>query len=428
MKDWHQYIVGCAIGNMMEWYDFILYGFFSSIIASLFFPHHDKFTGLLLTFTVFASGCFIRPFASLVFGHIGDTLGRKLAIIITIFFITLSTTAMGLLPTYETAGILAPILLVICRLLQGVAVSGEEMGVAVLLSETAKDNEQAFVGSVVIGTVNVGLFLGALSALAIFHFFKGAALMQYGWRIPFLASSILGVIALWARLKAIESPVFKSMSEKKQVLKSPVSYVLRYHVPQIIRGVCISAIFGVTAYLFAVYLPAYYVHDLGFAQSTSLKFSTISLFIMAIIIPLLGWYADKVGARRMMVVGCVGCVLFAYPVFSLLVKHSILSAVFADAMLMGCLACISASFLPQLMSLFPSNVKYSGVCIAYNIGMTLFGSTAPIIALQMQHTFHSRIAPFGYLIVVAVIAMLGVLVSDIKWHRLGFHQHIMVQQ
>lgn len=408
MTSWKKYIFGCAVGNILEWYDFILYGFFASTLSKLFFPAQDHFIALLLTFTVFASGCLIRPLSGVVFGYIGDKFGRKKALVYSIALITIATTCMGALPTYATVGVLAPLLLVVCRLLQGVAVSGEEIGAAIMLAENASPKQQNFVGSIILSSVYLGLFLGAATALVMHLFTSPEFMMTWGWRIPFLSTSALGLLALKIRLSAFDSREFSCLVEQKQVVKNPTAQVFKCQGGALLRTVGISSILAVTIYLFAVYLPSYYTSVAGFSSTQSLSVSCAFLFVVSILVLVLGHLADKyIGSETTFSIGAVGLIFTSYPIFWLLAQGDIVFAIIAQGILMIFLGFIAASVLAIILSMFSTQVRYSGSCIGFNLSMTLFGSTAPIIALTLEKFFNNPIAPCLYLSAAGILSLLA---------------------
>jgi MHS family proline/betaine transporter-like MFS transporter len=412
-----RFIFGCAIGNMLEWYDFILYGFFSPVLATLFFPHQDPYVSLLLTFTVFASACVVRPFSGVVFGLIGDTLGRKKALLWSVALVTLATTAMGCLPTYATVGVYAPLFLVVCRLFQGIAVSGEEVGAAILLAETATRARQGLMGSIILASVYLGLFFGALSALVITVLLTKTSLYAWGWRLPFLFSAVFGVFALKIRLAAIESPMFEHIKHAHTIKPAPIRFLFQKYKSHLVFSVLIVAAYAAVIYLFAVYLPSYYVLSLGFSSKLSLILSAASLFLAAVLSPLCGLLADRIGAYTMMFIACVGLALFAYPMFSMLAQVTLVKAILANLGLVLLLSLFAGAVFPLILYLFPTEIRYSGSCIGFNISMSVFGSTAPMITLSLQKYLHSTQAPFLYLLLIAGVSFFALLLRRDSWKK-----------
>lgn len=414
IASWKKYIIGCAVGNFLEWYDFILYGFFAPVFAHLFFPTKSHYISLLLTFAVFASGCLVRPFSGVLFGHIGDKLGRKKALIYSIILITISTTLMGVLPTYQTAGILAPTLLVFCRLIQGVAVSAEEVGAAILLIENAPKQQKTFMGSIVLSSVYIGLFFGALTALVVFTLCTDNFLYAWGWRIPFLLASVLGIFALKIRVKAFDSREYLQAKQENATFELPVKIMFkRYFIP-FIKAIGASTVLAVAIYIFAVYLPSYYIELANFNVINSLEISVVFLFAIALLVLLIGLWGDKIGAKKLMLVGCVGLLFTSYPIFWLLAQQVLWMAILAEFVLVFFLSFVAGCVLSIVIMLFPVNVRYSGACISFNISMTLFGSTAPMIILTLHTFFKSPVAPCLYLAGAALLSIVALTWGDIK--------------
>lgn len=404
---WKKYIIGCAVGNFLEWYDFILYGFFAPVFSRLFFPTENHYTSLLLTFAVFASACIVRPFSGLLFGYIGDRYGRKRALVYSILLITLSTTLMGTLPTYETAGVLAPTLLVFCRLLQGFAVSAEEVGAAILLIENAPEKQKTFMGGIVLSSVYVGLFLGALTALIVFTLCSDEFLHSWGWRIPFLCASVLGILALKIRLQAFDSREFLQLKQADKVIKTPIRTMFKTHSDAFIRAIGVCTSLAVAIYIYAVYLPTYYTELAGFNVIQSLIVSVVFLFIISGVVLYTGYLGDKVGAKKIMLIGCVGLLITSYPIFWLLAQKIFWMAVLAQFILMLFLALIAGCVLTLTVMLFPTGIRYSGACTSFNISMTIFGSTAPVVILTLQNFLNNPVSPFIYLAAAALISILA---------------------
>ena len=405
MNEWRKFILGCTVGNMLEWYDFILYGYFAHIFSVLFFPSSSEFLSLFLAYAVFAIGCVMRPVGSAFFGHIGDKLGRKKALMITIILISLATISMGLLPTYAEVGVAAPILLTMCRLLQGMAVSGEEVGAAVFLTENAPLGRQGLAGAIILSSVYTGLLLGAIVVFIVIYSFSHEALLSYAWRIPFLCSSVFGVIAFYIRMSDVESPKFIQHSEKLHSL--PFVQVVRHHLMAVVGTVALSAILAVSIYLFVVYLPTFFTMTLYLSLQQALLVSVVALFVMSILVLFVGLFADRVGTRNVFAVGCLGFIAMAYPIFLLLSYKTFWGVFFAETLLIACLALIAGSIFPLLINNFPVDVCYTGVGLGFNIGMTVFGSTTPLIVMSLIQYTGSSTSPFWYLFFSAIVSFIA---------------------
>lgn len=407
MPNWRRFILGCTLGNVLEWYDFILYGFFATILSQQFFPMHNHFISMLIVFSVFASGCVMRPLGSLLFGHLGDRYGRKWSLMITIVLITVATTCMGLLPSYQHAGIWAPILLTICRLTQGLAVSGEEVGAAIFLIENAPKREQCFAGSIILGSVYAGLLLGAVTAFLVTLVFSKSAVAAWAWRIPFLLAFIYGVIAFYLRLRDVESPLFLLTEAEERARHAPIKVIFSSYKKDVVAAMLLCFVFAVAIYLFAVYLPSFFNGAAGYNRRAALLMTCLSFLAIAILVPLVGKLADRVGARQLYGLGCLGFLVMAYPIFYLLSLHTLKSILVAEVMLCVLLALVAGSVFPLLIKNFPVNVCYTGVGIAFNLAMTVFGSIAPIVAITLVNYTGSSTAPCWYLLISAAVSLIA---------------------
>ena len=271
MNNWKKYILGCTAGNILQLYDFIIYGYFAHIISVLFFPLKNEFISLLLTLAVFSSGSLVRPFSSLILGHLGDKYGRRVSLIISIGLMTVATALMGLIPTYSTIGILAPILLLICRILQSLAMSSEEVGAAIFLMENAPYNQRAYACSLILGSVFIGLLAGSLISIVITYWLTTADLYQWGWRLPFIFSAFFGFIALTIRIKQPESAEFATYKNNSNCQTYSTLKYIQVYSKSIIKIALISSLMGTSVYMLAVYIPSF------LNSKTSLKLSSVMM-------------------------------------------------------------------------------------------------------------------------------------------------------
>ena len=405
--DRFKFIITTVSGNVMEWYDFALYGYFATVIAKLFFPSHDEFFSLLMTFGAFASGFIARPLGGVIFGHIGDRYGRRVSLLISISLIVLPTALIGLLPTYDTIGIAAPILLTVFRLLQGIAVSGELTGSGIFLLECSTDGRKGFYGSIVMCSTYLGLLIGAAVSVIISLFYNDTELLGYAWRIPFIISFFFGLCAIFLRVKCQESPVFKMICLQNKIIKMPIIKVCKQYASSICLIGTLSGVLAVAIYLLIGYFPAYFIANLHMTLNQSMVVSFVGLFILTVCVPLVGSLVDKVGPYKVFSVGA-GCFLAgSYVIFELLVRGSFISALACVMLTAILLSPIAASILPIITSVFPANVRCSGVSVGYNISMSLFGGTTPLIAMMSCQYFGADTAPAGYLTVSAFLSLLA---------------------
>lgn len=389
----------------MEFFDFIIYVYLSNYITKNFFPVGDRFIATTLMFSVFASGYLTRPFGAMFFGYIGDRFGRKIALIQSIILITTATACIGLLPTYETLGILAPILLVACRLLQGFAVSGEQSGAAVYLAETLNPNRIGFIGSMVLGSSYFGVLLGSLTCLLVSSYFSDQAMADFGWRLPFLLSIIFGTVSLYFRTKSAESIEFTETKLKKLLSYTPVKDTFRKHWLDLVLMILLVMGLAVPIYMYTVYVPNYISEILGFGPQKSLIFSTGGLLFLSCFVPTVGHMADKIGNEKLLLFGLSLSIFFGYPVFSLLSSGSV-ACVILGQFCMGVIAStIAAPIFGVLVKIFPIHLRYTGVSFVFNTSMAIFGSTVPIVSITWIEFFKNNAIPGIYLSLSGIIGI-----------------------
>ncbi|HWJ78750.1 MAG TPA: MFS transporter [Niallia sp.] len=408
-KDLKQILVGSAFGNMIEWFDYASYGYLATIIAAVFFSQEDKTAALLSTFAIFAISFLIRPIGGLVWGHYGDRIGRRKVLILTMCLMSISTFAIGLIPSYATIGIFAPILLLLCRMVQGFSASGEYAGSSLMIAEHAPKKKRGLLVSLVPASTAAGMLLGAIFAATLEYTLTEEALISWGWRIPFLMSLPLGIIGLVTRLKMEDSPIFtklvEAQSKTKQVgimegiQKNRKSIFLAFGV------ICLNA---VGFYIILSYMPTYLTTVLDFDSLKSTLTTTFTLFAYVIMLPLVGILTDRVGRKPVLIAACILFILFTYPIFTLMSMGSgftVISMILLGAIL-ACNDGVLATFLSEI---FPTNARYSGFALSFNAGNAIFGGTAPYVATFLIAFTGSNFAPAFYLIFAAVIALIALM-------------------
>ncbi len=401
-------VLATVIGNVMEWYDFALYGYFATVLGGLFFPSSEPSFSLLLTFSTFAVGIFARFFGSIWFGYFGDRYGRRVSLLLSVLLISLSTVSMGLLPTYATIGIWAPILLIVCRLIQGLAVSGELTTAGIYLIESSRHSRQGFHGSVVMCSTYIGLLLGALACTLVMSIFNTHDIEAFAWRIPFLCSLFLGTIALFLRLKSQDSPVFKSLLRQNEQSSKPVLVVFKSFLPRLLLIAAMSSILAVAIYLLIGYFPSYFMLYLGMTSAQAMMIIMCGLLSLTVLVPLLGFMSDRVGYYKLYGIGCLLFIVFVYGFLNRLHDSGLYQVLLSTMLLTIPLAFIAASIMPIIINLFPGYVRCTGVAIGYGSGMAVFGGTAPFVALYGAHYFEISLVPMIYLITTASISLVSV--------------------
>jgi MHS family proline/betaine transporter-like MFS transporter len=400
-------IAASAIGNFVEWFDFAVYGFLAVTIASLFFPPGNPTLALLQTFAVFAVSFALRPLGGIVFGILGDRIGRKRVLSITVLMMAGATTLIGLLPTYASIGLLAPLLLAVARCLQGFSAGGEYAGACAFVMEHAPTEQKARYGSF----VPVSTFLAFASAAGLVfgldQLISSEQMQAWGWRLPFLIAAPLGLVGLYMRLRLDESPAFKAMASEPAPEHSPLKETLRLHGATI---ACLGAFISATAlsfYMFTTYLTTYMQVVGGATRPTALLASLMALIFAGLLCPFIGRYSDYVGRRRTILTAGVALIVAVYPAFTLATSGALLpSALGAMLLAVGAVICgvVTAVLLSEQ---FPTRVRYTASAFTYNLAYTLFGGTAPLVATWLIEQTGDRMAPAYYLIVIALIALAG---------------------
>ena len=384
-------LLASLVGSAIEWFDFFLYGTAAGLVFNkLFFPAADPLVSLLLAYLSFALPFFIRPVGGIVFAHIGDRIGRKKTLILTLTLMGVGTTLIGLLPTYGMVGIVAPILLVVLRLVQGLGIGGEWGGAVLLAFEFAPHERKGFFASIPQAGPPIGMLLSALCVGGA-SLLSDSAFMSWGWRVPFVLSSGLVVLGLWIRNGIDETPAFKSVKAAGQIVRYPALELLRDHRYRVFTAILVK--FGETSsfYVFAVFLVSYGTKELGYAREVTLLAVAAGAFVAAIMIPLCGVLADRFGRRPIFVLGSLGLILFAAPYFWLLSQRSLPMLMTATILAIGLVwPFVTATLSTLLAETFPAEVRYSGISFGYQIGAAPVGGTAPLIAMLLLSADHGQ--------------------------------------
>jgi len=401
-------ITSCMIGNAIEWYDFAIYGYFAATIGKLFFPEFSTTANLLATFGVFAAGFIMRPLGGIIFGHIGDKIGRKSALLWSIYLMAIPTTLIGFLPTYEQAGWLAPFLLTLIRLVQGISMGGEFTGSMIFVVENAQNKHRGLYGSWIVFSLLVGILIGSIIATSTCYFLSNDQLMDWGWRIPFFLSIVGGLIGTIMRRTLHEPAQFANAKKQHKESSLPIIDLFKNHWKTIIYVLFIELTLSVGFYLIVTFVNNYLTEFLKMDMLTSLSLITISMVAMGVAILLSGWASDKIGCKPVLVLSSLAFTIFAYPLF-IAFEGGFMSALFAQI----CLSFIMGSFFAPipatLVSLFPLTVRYSGISISHSLSMALFGGTAPLIATWLIHLTGNNATPALYLALASFISAMSLL-------------------
>lgn len=399
-------VVAASSGNVLEWYDFTAYGFLAPIIGSVFFPSADPVASLLASFGALAAGYAARPVGSIIFGHVGDRIGRKPALLISVFIMGCGTLAIGLLPTYAQIGIASPIILVVLRCVQGISVAGEYASSGVLLTESSRPKQRGLIGSWIVFGMTGGCLLGSgVSALAS-NVLGQEAMQEWGWRLPFLFGSVIAVFSLILRWHLTESPV---MAARARAESSPITTAIRTQWRPMLKIIGIVLPTGIGYFLIFVYAASYLTDQMHFTTAQALDISTISLVVFACIAPISGYLSDRFGRKPVMYVTLIGTLVLAWPLWALMHEQS-LTLIFVGQVVLAALNGIGwAMTIPMMVELLPAKVRVSAVAMSYNICLAVFGGTTPWVATYLVERTSLDYAPVIYWMAAAVVAFVIVL-------------------
>lgn len=394
-----------AMGNMTEWFDYGVYAVAVTYITAHFFPTEG---GTIMALATFALSFLVRPLGGLVWGPLGDKLGRKKILALTILMMSGATFLIGVLPTYQSIGVIAPVLLVLLRMIQGFSTGGEYGGAATFMAEYAPDRKRGFFGSFLeFGTLG-GFALGTAVMLALQLSLSEEAMMAYGWRIPFFLALPMGLIGLYLRSKLEDTPVFQELEEAGETQDSGTlkELVLTYWRPILTMAGLVIAL-NVVNYTLLSYMPTYLETQLGLSSSASLATILIGEVAMMAVIPFAGSLSDKIGRKPMWYTSVIGLFVLALPMFWLMGQSfglAILAFAILGLLYIPQLATITATF----PAMFPSHVRFAGFAVTYNVATALFGGTAAMVNEAVINSTGFLLFPAVYMMAACVIGVVAV--------------------
>ncbi len=409
-------VTAATVGTVIEWYDYALYGAASGLIINkLFFPNLSPTTGVLAAFATFAVGYFARPIGGIVISHIGDKFGRKPALILTIALMGLATVVMGLLPTYAQIGVLAPILLVVMRLIQGFGAGAELAGAIVLVAEYAPPNRRAFYTGLPNAATLVGIMLATISFLLI-SYLPEETLLGWAWRVPFLLSGVLFAVALYIRKHLDETPEYvEAMARaeaRKHEQKVPLGELFRNSPKEVLYGFLSVTGHNANAYILSAFSLSYMTNTVGMSRTESLSAVTIGALFGIVGVPFLGTLADRIGSARVYIGGALFMLLFAYPLFWLLDTGSVVWATVGISLGygigFGAMAGAQGAFLTNL---FPTRYRFSGLAMSRELNGVLVAGPTPLIAQALVGAADGRPTYVAaYLMACCALAIVAILI------------------
>lgn len=402
-------VSAASCGGALEMYDFVSYGFFASIIAHEFFPAKTLAASLLITFAAFAIGYFPRPLGGILYGHFGDRYGRKKTLIFSVALMALPTFLIGLLPTYQQIGIWAPMLMVLLRLLQGLAVGGDLPGAITLVSESVLPSQRGYMCSWIFLGVNFGVVLSSVIATLLTLMLNHEQIAAWGWRIPFLLGIVLAIIGVYLRQRIKETSLYQAIQARGKILKTPFLCLLRDHGRKVVLAICLTCLGAIVVGQLFLYMPTYLASVLHYPLSNALFMNTCNVMLFSALIPVMGWVSDKIGRKKVMGMSSGILAIIGYPLFVLMNSGSL-------PLLIGALICFAilsamamGTIASMLAELFTTQVRYSGIGISYNIAFTVFSGLAPFLSILLIRQTHLNTAPSLYLIFAALVTFCGVL-------------------
>lgn len=407
-------LIASLTGSAIEWFDYFLYGTAAALVFNkIFFPMVDPVIGLILSYLSFSLTFFIRPIGGVVFAHIGDRIGRKKTLVLTLSLMGGATVMIGLLPTYEMIGIWAPILLILMRIIQGMGIGGEWGGALLLAYEYAPEKRKGFFGSIPQAGVTIGMLM-ATFIVSLMTLFSEEDFLSWGWRIPFLLSSVLVLLGLWIRRDIDETPDFQKVKQSGQVAKAPLRETLTHHWREVLIAAGLKVVETAPFYIFSTFVVSYATTTLTYQKSQALEAVTLGALVATVIIPLMGLLSDKVGRKRMYAVSVCLLGLFIVPWFLLLNTGTTWGIVLATVVMFGILWAPVTAVLGTLCSeIFSANVRYTGITLGYQIGAALAGGTAPLIATGLLAKYNGDWVPMAwYLLVTVAISLTAIFFAS----------------
>jgi len=403
-------LTASLVGTTIEFFDFYVYATAAVLVfPALFFPNNDPTTALLASFATFSIAFFARPLGAVVFGHFGDRVGRKTTLVAALLTMGISTVVIGLLPSYASIGVMAPLLLALCRFGQGFGLGGEWGGAVLLATENAPPGKRTWYGMFPQLGAPVGLFLSSGVFWILLHFISQDALLSWGWRVPFLASTILIVIGLWVRLSITETPAFQKAIDKHERVEVPVAELFRKHKRSLFLGTFVALATFVLFYIGTAYLLSYNIKVLKLPFLDALEIQILGSVIFGLALPIIGKLGDRYGRRQMLTLTTVliGLFSFALPWLMTNGEGAIVVFIILAMILMGMTYGLIGT---ALAAPFPTSVRYTGSSITFNLAGIFGASLAPYIATYLQTTYGMTYVGY-YLGLAAVITLVCILLS-----------------
>lgn len=405
-------VTAAVMGNLLEWYDFAIYGYLATIVAKNFFPQEDEKTALLSTFATFGVGFVVRPLGGILIGRLGDVRGRKTALMLTIFLMAFGTVLIGLIPTYDSIGLWAPALLVTARLLQGFAAGGEWGGSTSFIVEWAPNGRRGLYGSFQQSSLAAGLLMGSGIAALFSTVLTAQDMEAWGWRIPFLLGGVLAPVGIYMRRSIDETPAFRKARSQTQEVRAASGLSLAA------KAFGFTVLWTSAYYMMLTYLPTFTQQHVGLSRTEALWSNTLGLLVLVVVIPFAGALSDRVGRKPLLLTCCLAFALLSHTMFQTMVSQGSLPVVMA---MQGVFALMIAAFSgpgpAAIAEIFPTPMRSTWMSAGYSLAVAIFGGFAPFIATWLIGRTGSPLSPTWYVIGAAIVSTLVIARLPETAHR-----------
>ncbi|MCX4726339.1 glycine betaine/L-proline transporter ProP [Streptomyces sp. NPDC090052] len=413
-------VKAASLGNAMEWFDFGIYSYLAATIGRVFFPGGSSTVQLLASFATFAVAFLIRPVGGMVFGPMGDKIGRKKVLAMTMIMMAIGTFAIGVLPSYSAVGFWSPVLLIFFRLVQGFSTGGEYGGASTFIAEYAPDKRRGYFGSFLEFGTLAG-YVGAAGLVTLMTTLVGSGGMDsWGWRVPFLVAGPLGLVGLYLRLRLDETPAFQRLTGEnvgageaadavETTAKGDLKAIFTDHWRALVLCICLVGAYNITDYMLLSYMPTYLSDELGYGDTHGLLILLGVMVVLMLVINQVGRLNDRFGRKPLLMAGMLGFLVLSLPAFLLIRQGSIPAITIGMAMLGLSLVCMLGTMSAALPALFPTQVRYGSLSVGYNLSTSLFGGTTPFVITALITLAGTNLMPAFYAMGAALVGVIAVL-------------------